>query len=68
MMLNSKIATFRVTYIHRNGYTAPTFYVEVSRGKNERITKRKAVKAAKQYSRLGDFPKIWYCRLTDVSD
>lgn len=75
MMLNqTKPRLWRVEWIHRSGYRAPHYWVEAKIGRDkkgridEKETRRNAVKAAKQKSRLGDFPKIWYCRITDVSD
>lgn len=49
---------WRVTWIHRAGYQAPFYYVEAK-------TRRKAILAAKERSRLKDFPKTWYCKVND---
>lgn len=59
---------WRVTWIHRSGYPSPTYYVEAKRGKNEKECRKNAVKTAKTKSRLADFPKTWYCKVTDVTD
>lgn len=72
-MLNTLTRLWRVEWVHRSGYLAPHYWVEVKVGRDkngkvcEKATRRNGVKAAKQRSRLGDFPKTWYCRITDVT-
>jgi len=73
MNQNKQIRLWRVEWVHKNGYRAPHYWVEakvvIRKGNvNEKETRKNAVKAAKQHSRLGDFPKTWYCKITDVSE
>jgi hypothetical protein len=73
MVITNQTRLWRVEWIHRSGYRAPHYWVEAKIGRNkegkvdEKQTRRNAVQAAKQKSRLGDFPKTWYCRITDVT-
>jgi hypothetical protein len=34
---------------------------------DEKESRRNAIKVAKERSRLADFPKTWYCQITDVT-
>lgn len=73
MNKNSQIRLWRVDWIHRSGYRAPFYWVEAKTGRNkqgkvdEKETRKNAIKVAKQRSRLGDFPKTWYCKITEES-
>ena len=70
MVMQTQIKTllWRVTWLGRSGVSSPTYYVEAKKGRNERETRRNAVAAAKERSRLADFPKQWYCRVADVTE
>jgi len=59
MNTNSKQWFWRATWVHRNGYLAPTYYVEAKRRKD-------AIKLAKERSRLASFPKQWYVYITKM--
>ncbi len=56
MMNINTTLLWRVDWIHRNGYQAPTYYVEAK-------TRREALALAKEKSRFTDFPKTWFCRI-----
>lgn len=67
-----QVRLWRVDWIHRSGIRAPHYWVEAKavykRGQyDEKSSRKNAVKAAKERSRLGDFPKTWYCKITDVT-
>lgn len=73
-MMNTSSLTllWRVEWVHISGYRAPHYWVEAKaefrRGHyEEKLSRKNAVKAAKQRSRLSDFPKVWSCRITDVT-
>jgi len=56
-MMNIKSTLlWRVDWVHRNGYQAPTYYVEAK-------TRREAIAEAKAKSRFADFSKTWFCRI-----
>lgn len=61
-----KFSTYLVEWIHKGGYSAPIYYVEVQNEYRESDTIREAVNKAKSMSRLADF-SIWYCKLSDVT-
>lgn len=63
-----KTLLWRVTWIHRNGYSSPIYWVETNNQRDNSRNRKAAVKEAKLKSRLADFPKTWYCRVTDVTD
>lgn len=65
MITQSQNQLWRVEWVHRSGYRAPHYWVEAKIGKNEKITRRNGIIAAKEKSRLGDFPKTWYCKITE---
>lgn len=51
---------WRAEWCHRMGYQAPTQEVWAK-------TKKEAIDMAKKKSRLGDFPKSWSVKLTDIT-
>ncbi len=57
-ILKQRRRLWRAQFVHRDGYTAPRFYVETLLPDYEKA-KVEAIKAAKDQSRLGDFPKSW---------
>ena len=50
---------WRVDWVHRNGYQAPSRYVEAK-------TRKEAHAEAKESSRLADFPESWRHELTKL--
>jgi hypothetical protein len=59
---------WRVEWLHRRGYYAPTYWVEAPKGNTRGKSRRNAIIAASECSRLGDFPENWFCKITDVTD
>lgn len=64
-MNNYKLRLWRVVWYHQGGYSAPQYHVETTT-KDEDYAKKEAIKLAKSKSRLADFPKVWYFKLTEV--
>ena len=61
MTTKSKNLLWRVEWVHRNGYQAPTYYVECKR-------RKEAIELAKGRSRLASFPKVWFARVIKEQD
>lgn len=57
---------WRCTFVHRDGYNAPSFYVETDLPDFDKA-KIAAIVAAKQRSRLADFPKVWSVKVGYMS-
>ncbi len=64
-MTNNQTRLWRVEWVHRSGYLAPHYWVEAKKGKDEKTSRKNAILIAKQKSRLADFPKVWYCKITE---
>ena len=64
-MIKSKTRFWRVVWYHKNGYSAPQYHVETTI-RDLDFAKKEAIKLAKSRSRLADFPKVWYFKLTEV--
>lgn len=54
MKTSSNSRLWRVEWVHRSGYQAPSQYVAAK-------TRMLAIRLAKSNSRLGDFPESWSC-------
>jgi len=72
MVTNQQIRLWRVDWVHTSGIRAPHYWVEAKVGRklgriDEKESRRNAIKVAKEKSRLSDFPKTWYCQITDVT-
>jgi hypothetical protein len=62
-MKNPNVRLWRVEWCHQGGYSAPQYHVETQE-KDILKAKKSAVRLAKERSRLADFPKVWYFKLT----
>ena len=61
MKTSSNSRLWRVEWVHRSGYQAPSQYVAAK-------TRMLAIRFAKSGSRLGNFPESWSCYPEFVRD
>lgn len=62
-MIMKQTKTWRIEWYHVNGYQAPSYYVETKNFYNGNKNYEAALRAARERSRLSDFPEFWKARL-----